>query len=262
MSVSVLPFCPESFSAQDGMFAAIHAVIAPGFLWYFRCSKQSPMSDFLKKTLEQAPPTTEDTEKLLLERLRNSTTEDDHFRWLLFVVGYYRGVQRIDAAKGLLQGFLTESDKSEYKVHCHLALGQIATDEQEFEVAVNHFNAAVALQPASQKVQYVLFNNIGYCLNMLARYQDGERQCRLALELDGRRPSAYRNLGISLQGQGNVIGAAWVLVEASKADPADTRARSILEKLISLNPTLIGSHPWIMEGLEASSASSGNALPV
>ena len=220
------------------------------------------MSDFSKKTLEQAPLTTEDTEKLLLERLRNSTTEDDHFRWLLFVVGYYRGMQRIDAAKGLLQGFLTESDKSEYKVHCHLALGQIATDEQEFEPAVNHFNAALAFKPASQKVQYVLFNNVGYCLNMLGRYPEGERQCRLALELDARRPSAYRNLGVSLQGQGNAIGAAWVLVEASKADPSDNRARAILEKLISLNPTLIGSHPWIMEGLDPSPGSGSDALPI
>lgn len=207
-----------------------------------------------KEPLLQLPSLpTEDTEKLLLERLRSSASEDDHFRWLLFVVGYYRGAQRIDAAKSLLQGFLTESNKSEYKVHCHLALGQIATDEQEFETAVNHFNAGIELQPGSKKVEYVLLNNAGYCLNMLGRYSEAERQCRLALQLDWTRPSAYRNLGVSLHGAGNLMGAAWALVEASKADPSDNRARVLLEKLVSLNPALIVSGPWIMEGLDPSS---------
>jgi len=190
---------------------------------------------------------------MLLERLQNSATEDDHFRWLLFVVGYYRGVQRIDAAKGLLQQFLRESEKSEYKVHCHLALGQIATDEQELESALNHFNAALALNPAAKKVEYVLLNNTGYCLNMLGRYEEGERHCRKALEIDWARPSAYRNLGVSLHGQGDLIGSAWALVEATKADASDGRARLLLEKLLSSNPALVVSNPWIMEGLNPSS---------
>jgi len=213
------------------------------------------MSDFAKRPLlAGAPAPSQDTEKMLLERLQNSTTEDDHFRWLLFVVGYYRGMQRIDAAKGLLQQFLRESDKSEYKVHCHLALGQIATDEQDLETALNHFGAALALKPATKKVEYVLLNNTGYCLNTLGRYGEGERHCRKALEIDWMRPSAYRNLGVSLHGQGNLIGAAWALVEAAKADASDERARVLLEKLLSLNPALLVSSPWIMDGLNPSSA--------
>ena len=191
---------------------------------------------------------------MLLERLQQSTTEDDHFRWLLFVVGYYRGAQRIDAAKGLLQQFLRGSEKSEYKVHCHLALGQIATDEQELETALNHFNAALALKPGSKKVEYVLLNNTGYCLNMLARYEEGERLCRKALEIDWARASAYRNLGVSLHGQGDLIGCAWALVEAAKADASDGRARVLLEKLLASNPTLVISNPWIMEALNPASA--------
>ena len=191
---------------------------------------------------------------MLLERLQNSATEDDHFRWLLFVVGYYRGVRRIDAAKGLLQQFLRESDKPDYKVHCHLALGQIATDEQELDSALNHFSAALSLKPTTKKVEYVLLNNTGYCLNMLGRYDEGERHCRKALEIDWTRPSAYRNLGVSLHGLGTQIGAAWALVEAAKADASDDRARVLLEKLLSSNPALVVSSPWIMEGLNPTTA--------
>ena len=214
------------------------------------------MSDFAKRQmlLTGSAVPGHDTETMLLERLQNSTTEDDHFRWLLFVVGYYRGVHRVDAAKGLLQKFLRESEKSEYKVHCHLALGQIATDEQELEAALNHFSAALALKPTTKKVEYVLLNNIGYCLNMLGRYGEGEQQCRKALEIDWARPSAYRNLGVSLHGQGDIMGCAWALVEAAKADSSDNRARVLLEKLLSSNPALVVSNPWIMEGFSSSSA--------
>ena len=208
------------------------------------------MNDLAKKTISVGSPTSaQDTEKLLLERLQSSTTEDDQFRWLLFVVGYYRGLQRIDAAKALLQRFLRESQKSEYKAHCHLALGQIATDEQELEIALNHFSAALGLKPTAKKVEYVLLNNAGYCLNMLGRYTEGERHCRMALEIDGMRPSAYRNLGVSLQGQGNQIGAAWALVEATKADTSDERARVLLQNLVASNPEMVVSNPWIMEGI-------------
>ena len=213
------------------------------------------MSDFAKRPLLPGSSTpSQDTEKMLLERLQSSTTAEDHFRWLLFIVGYYRGVQRIDAARGLLQQFLRESDKSEYKIHCHLALGQIATDEQELESALNHFSAALALKPTTKKVEYVLLNNTGYCLNTLGRYGEGERHCRRALEIDWTRPSAYRNLGVSLHGQGNLIGAAWALVEAAKADASDDRARVLLEKLLSQNPALVVSSPWILEGLNPSNA--------
>jgi hypothetical protein len=38
--------------------------------------------------METAVPE-QDTEKLLLERLENSQSESDYFRWMLFVVGFY-----------------------------------------------------------------------------------------------------------------------------------------------------------------------------
>jgi len=219
------------------------------------------MSDFAKRQmlLPGTAVPAQDTEKMLLDRLQNSTTEDDQFRWLLFVVGYYRGIQRVDAAKGLLQKFLHESAKPEYKVHCHLALGQIATDEQELETALNHFSAALALKPATKKVEYVLLNNTGYCLNMLGRYGEGEQHCRKALAIDWVRPSAYRNLGVSFHGQGDLLGCAWALVEAAKADASDNRASALLEKLLSSNPSLIVSNPWIMEGLSPSSSNVSEA---
>lgn len=199
-------------------------------------------------TLTDAP--SQHTEKMLLERLQKSSTPDEYFRWLLFVVGYYRGMDRLNAAKALLQRFVATSDNGEHKVHCFLALGQIATDEKELENAVKHFSAALALEPSTSKVKYVLLNNIGFCLNSLGRYPEGERHCRKALEIDWSRASAYRNLGISLMGQSNLLGAAWVLTESAKAEPADERARGILKKLLSENPGLGVRCPWAFDAFD------------
>jgi tetratricopeptide (TPR) repeat protein len=199
----------------------------------------------LLESIDQSP----DTENLLLARLENSATGADYFRWMLFVVGFYRGTKKTDAAMRLLEGFIETSQDAEQSAHCHLALGQIATDEQRNEAALNHFTAALELAPKRRKVVYVLHNNIGYCLNSLGRFSEGEQHCRAAIEIDWTRASGYRNLGISLSGQKKVLGAAWALVEAVKADEADRRALGLLEKLLALHPVLGIQCPWIIETL-------------
>jgi tetratricopeptide (TPR) repeat protein len=206
------------------------------------------------ESLEASP----DTERLLLERLRNSNTDEDYFRWMLFVVGFYRGVNKIDAATELLEGFIKATKDLEQSAHCLLALGQIATDEQRLDAALMHFSAALQTGPQKQKVTYVLHNNIAYCLNQLGRFIDGERHCRLAIETDWNRASAYRNLGLSMQGQGKTVEAAWALVEAMKSDSTDNRARGILQKLIAQNPNMVVQYPWITQCLYPDSQASAD----
>jgi tetratricopeptide (TPR) repeat protein len=214
------------------------------------------MSTSDKKLLAPETPIPEwDTEKLLLERLENSKSEDDYFRWLLFVVGFYRGVQKVEAATELLRRFIETAGSNEQKAHCHLTLGQIVTDEQRFEAALEHFKTALGLDPKKKKIVYVLHNNTGYCLNTLGRYVEGERHCRIAIETNWTRASGYRNLGVSLKGQGKIIEAVWALVEAAKLDASDDRARLLLRALIAENPEVAVRCPWIVEGLTANAVS-------
>jgi len=208
------------------------------------------MTTFEKKTPQmEAQVHEQDTESLLLERLKNSKSESDYFRWLLFVVGFYRGIQKVDAATALLHRFIETSNSDEQKAHCHLTLGQIATDEQQFEAALKHFKTALGLNPKQKKIVYVLHNNTAYCLNMLHCYAEGERHCRLAIEVNWTRASGYRNLGVSLKGQTRIVEAVWALVEAAKLDVADERARLLLRKVIEENPDVLVHCPWAMEGL-------------
>jgi len=207
------------------------------------------------ESLASAEPSL-DTEGLLLERLKNTSTDEDYFRWMLFVVGFYRGVNKIDAATELLEGFIKVSKDREQAAHCHLALGQIATDEQRLDAALRHFATALDLAPEKGKIGYVLHNNIGYCLNQLKRFADGEKHCRKAIDIDWTRASAFRNLGVSLQGQGMLVEAAWALVEAIKAESSDNRARAILQKLVAANAEMAVQNPWILQSLHPDSQTS------
>jgi tetratricopeptide (TPR) repeat protein len=208
------------------------------------------MSTFDKKTPHLETPAQEgDTEHLLLERLRNSRSGADYFRWLLFVVGFYRGVQKTDAAKALLERFIETTNNDEQKAYSYLTLGQIATDEQRFEAALGHFNTALGFNPKQKKIAYVLHNNAAYCLNALHCYTEGERHCLMAIEINWTRASGYRNLGISLRGQGKMVEAGWAWVEATRLDASDERARVLLRTLIEENPEIALHCPWIVEGL-------------
>ena len=216
-------------------------------------------------TFDKKPPLVEpsvheqDTETLLLERLKNSQSESDYFRWLLFVVGFYRGIQKVDAATALLRRFIETSNSDDQKAHCHLTLGQIATDEQNFEAALKYFKTALGLNPQQKKIVYVLHNNTAYCLNMLHCYEEAEQHCRLAIEVSWMRASAYRNLGVSLKGQVKIVESMWALVEAAKLDVSDERARQLHRQVIEENPDVIVQCPWVVDGL-APSTSSENTL--
>jgi tetratricopeptide (TPR) repeat protein len=204
-----------------------------------------------KSTASELPDHIPETEKLLLARLESSTNTEEYFRWMLFVVGFYRGINKIDAAAQLLANFIKMSKEVEQLAHCYLALGQIATDQQRYQAALSHFTAALELTPKKRTVVYVLHNNIGYCLNALGRFGDGEKHCRMAIQIDWTRASGYRNLGVSLNGQKNIVGAAWALVEAVKADETDNRAGILLRSLLALHPVLAVECPWVMENLNS-----------
>ncbi|MNC92659.1 hypothetical protein D3C83_91240 [compost metagenome] len=73
----------------------------------------------------------------------------------------------------------------------------------------------------------------------------------MAIGIDWTRASAYRNLGLSLNGQKDIVGAAWALIEAVKADESDNRARVLLEKLLALHPALGVQCPWVMTALSS-----------
>ena len=133
----------------------------------------------------------------------------------------------------------------------YLAHGEVAEAKQQWAVALEHYGMGLSLSANEPYTTYFLFNNAGRCLSALGCHSDAESYCRRAIEIDSKRHDAYRNLGIALQGQNNLRGAAWAWVEAIKATPSDPRAAELLKHLLSESPDLLRQCPWIEQELLA-----------
>jgi len=71
----------------------------------------------------------------------------------------------------------------------------------QFELACAFYSKGISLDPRNSDLRYFLNNNLGYSLNQLGRFTDGEPYCRAAIEINAARHNAYKNLGVSLTGQ-------------------------------------------------------------
>ena len=85
---------------------------------------------------------------------------------------------------------------------------------------------------------YYLHNNLGYSLNQLGRFEEGELYCRRAIGITSKPQNAHKNLGLALQGQGKYAEAAGCFVTATQANASDGRSVKHLEELIQQHPEL------------------------
>jgi tetratricopeptide (TPR) repeat protein len=182
---------------------------------------------------EGIPATRKEEERKLLARLKQQLS-DSEFRDSLYELGcFYNKVARNDLAVQVMKGLMTYCKDPEEQAFCYMSLGQISEQEGRFALAIRYYAAGLKLKPRAKLLAYLLHNNIGSCLNSEKRYREGEQFCRVAIQIDSGRSGAFKNLGISLQGQGDFVGAAWAYAEASRADPSDARAARLLRTLVA-----------------------------
>ena len=117
-----------------------------------------------------------------------------------------------------------------------LYLGGAAEQRKDFEAAVIFYQRALALEPMKLEVWYFAHNNLGFSLNQLGRFSDGEKFCRDAIRIDSNRSNGHKNLGLALAGQEHFPAAAHAYIAAINANPADTRSLVLLLKLLRSHP--------------------------
>jgi tetratricopeptide (TPR) repeat protein len=127
----------------------------------------------------------------------------------------------------------------------HLAIGQKAQTQQKWSLALEHYALGLSRSPKEPGTLYLLYSNGAHCRNMLGFHTEAEQYARLAIATDSKRPEAYINLGISLEAQRDVTGAAWCFIEALKANAFNLRAAERLRQLLIDYPTLPMQSPWI-----------------
>lgn len=199
--------------------------------WNFRYTKP-PAPDGPLFELSQS-----EAERLLLDRLASSGGSDvGDALWEL--ARLYSQTRRQDKAMDCLRQALELQVDPEAKAGCILAMGQTAEQIRDYESAIRYYKEAFAMEPAGTRTWYLIHNNLGYSLNTLGRFVEGETYCRQAIEIDGSRPNAYKNLGISLQGQGQLEEAARCFITATRVDAGDRRSSDLLDKLLRDHPDL------------------------
>ena len=88
-------------------------------------------------------------------------------------------------------------------------------------------------------MKYFGNNNLGYSLIQLGRFDEAEDYCLAAIEVNGHRHNAHKNLGLARAGQGRWLDAALSLTEAARLCPEDPRAWLHLQKLLAERPALL-----------------------
>lgn len=139
---------------------------------------------------------------------------------------------------------------TEEQAHKLVQRGQEQEKRDDFAAAAESYRQALALNPRRAFARYFANNNLGYCLNQLGEHEAAEGFCRAAIAVDERRHYAHKNLGVSLGGQGDYVGAARAFIAAVEREPADSRALQHLETLHLGHPEIAGEIPDFKAKLE------------
>ena len=122
---------------------------------------------------------------------------------------------------------------------CALAMGGHAEHAGDYPGAVAYYEETLRFKPADPMTAYFANNNLGFSLNQLGRFVEGEACCRTAIPILPERPNAHKNLGLALAGQGRWREAAACYVEATRVCPSDPRSCALLEALVRDHPELV-----------------------
>lgn len=192
--------------------------------------------------LPAAPPgplvelTNIEAEKILLKQLEKSAANPRDALWQL--AQFYKRSGQHEKALARLRELMALLPDPEEKASCVFTMGQAMEQVGDYPNAIRYYREAFALEPTSTFTWYFIHNNLGYSLNTLGQFIEGEDYCRKAIVIDPARSNAYKNLGMALSGQGRFAEAARAYVASTQVNAADSRAFYLLQNLVQHHPEL------------------------
>ena len=164
---------------------------------------------------------------------------------------FYSEFRQFRTAQACLEQLLQVEYSPECKALVLLTLGQFSESCDDYPLAVDFYKQGLALEPVEPEVWYLINNNLGFSLNAVGRYEDGESYCREAIKINPNRHNAYKNLGISLQSAGRLLEAARSFVLAAQKELHDPRALQLLQDLVRMHPELLQQDAGLAGEIEA-----------
>ena len=157
---------------------------------------------------------------------------------LFKLVKSHNQIKHYDEAFKYLRKLLSISNDIENKAYYVLYMGTLMEKKEDFKAAVRYYRKALRLEPTNTSVLYFINNNLGFSLNKLGKYKEGEKYCIAAIKVVDLMSNAHKNLGISLEGQLRYNEAAAEYVDAVRVNPDDCRPLKHLETLLDSQPEL------------------------
>ena len=183
-----------------------------------------------------AEPDLAQMERVLKEQLDQADKNPRDVLWQL--ARLYQATKRPDQALQCLRRILASESDLEVKAGCVLALGQTMEQCNDFPAAIRFYREAMAMEPIRNDTWYFIHNNLGYCYNQIGQFDEGERCCRSAIQINLSRPNGHKNLGIALAAQGKYREAAMSYITGTFNHAGDARSFKLLQELIKEHPEL------------------------
>jgi tetratricopeptide (TPR) repeat protein len=194
--------------------------------------------------------TAEEAEAILLRQLEERGGACSETLWQLAQLYSMTGRQEI--ALTYVQRMAAGTDDREEIAAALMAQGQLMEQMSDYVSASTFYRGALSLNPARAQTWYFINNNLGFCLNQLGRPKEAEEYFRVAIEADPTRANAFKNLGLSMQAQGQHAAAARSFIDGVKANASDPRAANHLEDLVERHRAeVLAEIPDIDEQLNA-----------
>ncbi len=188
-------------------------------------------------------------EKELLDRLKMRGPRGSTLKPLAI---FYSRVGQQETAYRYLKTWMKHTKNAEELAECLLMCGQLAEQVDQPKSAIAFYREGLQVGAKESQVTYYLNNNLGYCLNNEAEYEQALRYCEAAIRIDPTRSNAYKNLGVCFQGLGRYSDAAATWIKALHTDASDPRSMDLLEKLMKHQDEAIQRDiPDIHQKLEA-----------
>jgi tetratricopeptide (TPR) repeat protein len=192
--------------------------------------------------------TVEEVEDQLARQLEERGGTCKETLWQLAAVRSRMG--KHDEALAHIQRLLQLTDDVEENASCFLALGQMMEQTGDFAAAIKYYRGGVLLKPTQSTTLYWIHNNLGYCLNVLKRYDEAETYLRRAIKIAPGISNAYKNLGLCFQGRGDYVKAARCFIRAVKVNASDARSLKHIEELANAHPEVLCDIPNLSEQIE------------
>src|SRR5262245_53181805 len=116
-----------------------------------------------------------EAEEILLNNLHSAKGDPLDAMWEL--ARFYSHSKQHEKALNYLRQVLNRQPDTEHKAATVLAMGQTMEQVGDYESAVRYYREAFAFEPVHTRTWYFINNNLGYSLNMLGRFEEGEGFC-------------------------------------------------------------------------------------